>query len=184
MKKIVLLFFVFVSLLFSFEKVEGFREIKLGDLLQTFNNATLKEESKELRTASYVKKNDYLQIGDNKLIGITYLFFQDKLFEIQIKCAREGCENIKELFEQKYGKFRLTQPFLPVHSGDINENYITKNFPQRPDFSTEEGIFFITSGKIKKEIEKQMKSISVPEDSTRELIKSTQEFSLKGIKDL
>jgi hypothetical protein len=79
MKKFIILMACSISFLYfvsvSAETVDGFRGIKCGDPLEKWQKEMKYEgENKANQTKAYVRKNDSLQIGNAKLLHVTYIF--------------------------------------------------------------------------------------------------------------
>ena len=89
------------------EVIDGFRGVKCGDPFDNWQKEmTLEAEaSGVIGNKFYTRKNDLLEIGNDKLLQILYSFWEDK-FEGAIIGAKGygNCDSLKAAAIEKFGK--------------------------------------------------------------------------------
>jgi hypothetical protein len=115
MKKVILLLLIAIAM-FGADS-EGFRDLKWGE---PFNQKTkdfiIKYNDLSSKTITYIKKNDKLEIATAKLLGIDYLFFDNKFEGVNIKF--EGYSNfisLKDTLTAKYGEPSRPNQFMNTY---------------------------------------------------------------------
>ncbi|MDR2789799.1 MAG: hypothetical protein LBB59_02335 [Campylobacteraceae bacterium] len=89
--------------------IEGFRDMKFGGGIEKLDNYTITYDNKTSKIVSAVKKDDKLQIGDAKLTGIEYHFFDNMLYAVTAKYSGSNNNDIiMQTIESKYGLDSVT----------------------------------------------------------------------------
>ncbi len=86
--------------------IEGFRDMKWGDAPNKLGGSTITEKNLSEKVFVYKKDKESLSIGNTKLKGIYYSFFDNKLTSVIFTFSGEdSLYKLKEAFETKYGGF-------------------------------------------------------------------------------
>ena len=133
----------------------GFRDAHFGARLDTMAGLQLLSESGAAGTQLYIRPDEALEIGQARLDGVTYGFYQQRLYFVALfTSGRRNSQAVLSRFQQVYG------PGVAV-AGDALE-YVWQGrrvlLHFRQDLATGVGMAALTS----LEIDAQVKSASAP----------------------
>jgi len=99
----ILIITIFISIkVFSYEKIEGFNNVKFSDML--FSNKIIVGENDKIKC--YKRKNELLILNNVTFENILYCFYENEMISIVIILKDiNDTDKMKEYFEKKYGKF-------------------------------------------------------------------------------
>ena len=88
----------------TLDSQNGFGKATFGADIRTFHNLELVKSDAATDTEFYNYLTDNLKVGGHRLTGITYGFYQDKLYYIELRMMGEAnCRGIRELLSAQYG---------------------------------------------------------------------------------
>jgi len=85
-------------------KEGGFVDAKLGDPIESFTGLTLIGKDEAARTETYIRRSDYFQVGGAKVDGVTYSFYEGRLYFISVQMTgRQNAEAVLAALERTFG---------------------------------------------------------------------------------
>jgi hypothetical protein len=82
----------------------GFVDAKLGDPIESFTGLRLIGKDEAAGTETYIRHSDYFQVGGAKVDGVTYSFYEGRLYFISIQMTgRKNSESVLAALEQTFG---------------------------------------------------------------------------------
>jgi hypothetical protein len=88
----------------TLDSQNGFGKATFGADISTFHDLELVKSDATTDTEFYNYLTDNLKVGGHKLTGITYGFYKDKLYYIELRMMGEtNCRGIRELLSAQYG---------------------------------------------------------------------------------
>lgn len=100
--KFLFLFLFLLASCFSAE-IEGFRDLKWGDSPDKLGKFKVIDKNINEKKLMCIKEKEQLMIGDVKLDGIQYVFFDNKLTRVDMNFSgQDSLLKIRKAFETKY----------------------------------------------------------------------------------
>ncbi|SMB99026.1 hypothetical protein SAMN00120144_3673 [Hymenobacter roseosalivarius DSM 11622] len=88
----------------ALDSQNGFGKATFGADISKFRDLELVRTDAATQTDFYNYLTDNLKVGSHKLTGITYGFYKDKLYYIELRMMGEAnCRSIRELLSAQYG---------------------------------------------------------------------------------
>ncbi|GAB2467440.1 hypothetical protein GCM10011375_31500 [Hymenobacter qilianensis] len=88
----------------ALDSQNGFGKATFGDDISKFRDLELVRTDPATQTQFYNYLTDNLKVGSHRLTGITYGFYKDKLYYIELRMMGEAnCRGIRELLSAQYG---------------------------------------------------------------------------------
>lgn len=88
----------------ALDSQNGFGKATFGADIRTFRDLELVRSDAATDTQFYNYLTDNLKVGAHKLTGITYGFYKDQLYYIELRMMGEAnCRDIRELLSAQYG---------------------------------------------------------------------------------
>ncbi|QIL74961.1 MULTISPECIES: hypothetical protein [Hymenobacter] len=88
----------------ALDSQNGFGKATFGDDISKFRDLELVRTDPATQTQFYNYLTDNLKVGPHRLTGITYGFYKDKLYYIELRMMGEAnCRGIRELLSSQYG---------------------------------------------------------------------------------
>lgn len=82
----------------------GFVGARLGDSLESFEGLELIGRDEAARTETYIRRSDDLRVGGVEVDGITYSFYEGRLYFISVQMSgREQSRAVLGALERTYG---------------------------------------------------------------------------------
>jgi len=83
----------------------GFEDARLGEPIGSFSGLELIGRDPVARTETYIRRSDDLRVGAAGVDGVTYSFYQGRLYFISLSMSgRSNSEAVLAAFERVYGE--------------------------------------------------------------------------------
>ena len=123
----------------------GFVDAKLGDPIESFIGLTLIGKDETARTETYIRRSDYFGVGGAKVDGVTYSFYEGRLYFISVQMT--GSQNSESVFaalERTFGPGIETGNRPNEHIWPGGKVFVVYDF----DPETQRGMAAMTSAPI------------------------------------
>jgi hypothetical protein len=139
----------------------GFLDAKLGDSIESFPGLKLIGSDEEARTKTYVRLSDDFRVGGIDVDGITYSFYEGRLYFISVKMSgREDAESLFSALERTFGPGAKTGSRPNEHIWSGQKVFVLYDF----DAETLRGMVAMTSVPIQERMRLDRLSPSTPID--------------------
>ncbi len=142
----------------------GFVDAKLGDPLESFTGLTLIGKDETARTETYIRRSDYFQVGGAKVDGVTYSFYEGRLYFISVQMrGSQNSESVFAALERTFGPGIETGTRPNEHIWPGGKVFVVYDF----DPETHRGMAAMTSAPIQARMRLDRSAPLAPEPAVR-----------------
>ena len=142
----------------------GFVDAKLGDPIESFTGLDLIGKDEAAGTETYIRRSDTFQVGGAKVDGVTYSFYEGRLYFISVQMT--GSQNSESVFaalERTFGPGIETGNRPNEHIWPGGKVFVVYDF----DPETQRGMAAMTSASIQARMRLDRSAPLDPEPSVR-----------------
>jgi hypothetical protein len=138
----------------------GLVDAKLGDSIESFTGLTLIGKDEAARTETYVRRSDTFRVGGAKVDGVTYSFYEGRLYFISVQMTgRENSESVFAELERTFGPGIKTGNRPNEHVWPGGKVFVLYDF----DPETQRGMAAMTSASIQARMRLDRNTLLTPE---------------------